>query len=140
MLVKVKGKGIKLNGKWCYKNEEVIIDEAEWEENKEYVDIIKDEEAEKLPQVPDKNDKDPEEIELLELRKKGKELGIKNAHFMGKEKLEQLIQEYENKKEEVSEDENTDGQNENTEDEDTDETKDGSDTDVGSNGESQPQE
>ena len=140
MLVKVKGKGVKLNGIWKYKNEEAEISETEWEENKEYVDIIKDDEGEKLPQVPDKNDKDPEETELLELRKKGKELGIKNAHFMGKEKLKQLIQEYENKKEEVSEDETKDGENENTEDGKQDETKDGSDTNVGNNGESTPQE
>ena len=124
MLVKVRGKGVKLNGIWKYKNEEAEISETEWEENKEYVDIIKDDEGEKLPQVPDKNDKDLEETELLELRKKGKELGIKNAHFMGKERLERLIQECENKKEDVSENE----------------TKNGSDIDVGSNGESTPQE
>ena len=136
MLVKVRGKGVKLNGIWKYKNEEAEISETEWEENKEYVDIIKDDEGEKLPQVPNKNDKDPEEKELIELRKKGKELGIKNAHFMGKEKLEQLIQEYENKKDEVSDDGAKGEKSENTEDE----TKDGSDTDVGSNGESTPQE
>ena len=117
MLVKVRGKGVKLNGIWKYKNEEAEISETEWEENKEYVDIIKDDEGEKLPQ-------------------KGKELGIKNAHFMGKEKLEQLIQEYENKKDEVSDDGAKGEKSENTEDE----TKDGSDTDVGSNGESTPQE
>ncbi len=132
MLVKVRGKGVKLNGIWKYKNEEAEISETEWEENKEYVDIIKDDEGEKLPQVPNKNDKDPEEKELIELRKKGKELGIKNAHFMGKEKLEQLIQEYENKKDEVSDDGAKGEKSENTED--------GSDTDVGSNGESTPQE
>ena len=130
MLVKVRGKGVKLNGIWKYKNEEAEISETEWEENKEYVDIIKDDEGEKLPQVPNKNDKDPEEKELIELRKKGKELGIKNAHFMGKEKLEQLIQEYENKKDEVSDDGAKGEKSENTED--------GSDTDVGSNGESTP--
>ena len=140
MLVRVKGKGVKLNGIWKYKNEETEIDETEWEENKEYVVIIKDDEGEKLPQVPDKNDKDLEETEIFELRKKGKELGIKNAHLMGKEKLEQLIHEYENKKEKVSKDGKKDGENKNTEDGKKDKTKDGSDIDVGSNGESTPQE
>lgn len=129
MLVKVKGKGVKLNGKWCYKEEEATINEAEWEENKEYLDIIKDDEGDKLPQVPE-ND----ENELLELRKKGKELGIKNAHLMGKEKLEQLIAEKD------GENPNSNEQNEYAKNEKVENTEDGNDTDVGSNGESSPQE
>ena len=95
MLIRVRGKGIKLNGKWCYKDEEVIIDEAQYEENKNYVDIIEDEEGETLPTVPETNDKDDDQIKLLELRTKAKELGIRNYHLMGKEKLEEQIAEKE---------------------------------------------
>lgn len=94
MLVKVKGKGVKLNGVWKYKNEEAEIDEIEYEENKEFLDIIEDEEGPKLPQVPGKPDEDNEN-ELQELRAKAKELGIKNYHLMGKEKLELAIEEKE---------------------------------------------
>ena len=95
MLVRVRGKGVKLNGVWKYKNEEVEIDEIEFEENKEYLDIIKDEETEKLPQIPNENDKDDEDEELLKLRKKAKELGIARANLMGEEKLRYLIAEKE---------------------------------------------
>lgn len=94
MLVKVKGKGVKLNGKWCYKGEMAEIDEIEYEENKKFLDIIEDEEGPKLPQVPGKPDEDDED-ELQELRLKAKELGIRNYHLMGKEKLELAIAEKE---------------------------------------------
>lgn len=94
MKVKVKGKGVKLNGIWIYKGEEAIIDEEQYEENKEFVDIIEDEEGPQLPQVPGKEDEDNKE-ELEELRAKAKELGVRNAHLMGKEKLEQAIAEKE---------------------------------------------
>lgn len=93
MIVRVKGKGVKLSGKWCYKNDEAVIDEVEYQENKDFIDIIKDEEGPKLPQVPNKDEKDPEEKELLELRAKAKELGIKNSHLMKKENLENAIAE-----------------------------------------------
>ena len=78
MLVRVRGKGVKLNGVWKYKNEEAEIDEIEFEENKEYLD-----------------DKDDEDEELLKLRKKAKELGIARANLMGEEKLRYLIAEKE---------------------------------------------
>lgn len=97
MIVKVKGKGVKLSGKWCFKNEEAEIDEVEYEKNKEYVDIIKEDVKEpQIPQVPNNNDQDEEEIQLQELRTKAKALGIKNAHLMKKENLEKLIAEKEN--------------------------------------------
>lgn len=96
MIVKVKGKGVKLSGKWCFKGEEAEIDEVEYEKNKEYVDIIKEDVKEpEIPQVPNKNDQDEEEIQLQELRAKAKKLGIRNSHLMGKEKLEQAIAEKE---------------------------------------------
>ena len=119
MLVRVKGKGLKLNKQWHYKGAEVEIEEAEYEKNKEHLDILKeDENTPQIPQVPGLEDKDDEEIELQELRKKGKELGIKNAHLMGKEKLEQAIAEKEapmfgEKTEETEESsENTESNNE----------------------------
>lgn len=96
MLVKVKGKGLKLNKQWHYKGAEVEIEEAEYEKNKEYLDILKEDASiPQVPQIPGADDKDEEEIKLQELRAKGKELGIKNAHLMGKEKLEQAIAEKE---------------------------------------------
>lgn len=95
MLVRVRGKGVKLNGKWCYKNDEAVIDEVEYENNKDFVDIIDDEEIEQLPEIPNEDEKDDEEIELKELKTKAKELGIKNAHLMKKETLEVLIAEKE---------------------------------------------
>lgn len=117
MKVKVKGKGVKLNGIWIYKGEEAIIDEEQYEKNKEFVDIIEDEEGPQLPQVPGKEDEDNED-ELQELRAKAKELGIRNYHLMGKEKLELAIAEKE------SENKNSaNNPNKNDTDVDNDETK-----------------
>lgn len=138
MLVKVKGKGVKLNGIWTYKGEEAVIDEEQYEKNKEFLDIIEDEEGPQLPQVPGKNDEDNEE-KLKELRAKAKELGIRNYHLMGIEKLEKAIEEKE---------ENTDSTDTNTDStEDKPDTKsDVDDTNVGDNvdgdetGEGNPQE
>lgn len=136
MKVKVKGKGVKLNGIWIYKGEEAIIDEEQYEENKEFVDIIEDEEGPQLPQVPGKEDEDNKE-ELQELRAKAKELGVRNAHLMGKEKLELAIAEKEKSTDENPDENNTDVDNEETE---------VGDTNVGDNaegeatGEGNPQE
>lgn len=114
MKIKVKGKGVKLSGKWCFKNEEVEIDEAEYEKNKEYVVIIKEDTQKPLePEIPGEDIK-LEELKIL--REKGKKLGIKNAHVMGKEKLEQLIEE---KEFELSETENETSQDTNTEQDST---------------------
>lgn len=93
--VRVKGEGVKLANRWCFINDEAIIDEATYENNKEFVDIIEDEEIEQLPEIPNEDEKDDEEIELQELRLQAKELGIKNAYLMKKEKLEKLIAEKE---------------------------------------------
>ncbi len=40
MIVKVKGAGVKLAGKWCFINETAEISKEEYENNKEYVEII----------------------------------------------------------------------------------------------------
>lgn len=40
--VRVKGPGVKLANRWCYINEEAIIDDLEYEKNKQYVDIIEE--------------------------------------------------------------------------------------------------
>lgn len=98
MKVRVKEEGIKLNGTWKFQGEEAVIDEEQYEKNKEFIDIIEDEEGPTLPQIPsgdEDNEKDAEEIELVELRKKAKELGVRNCHLMGKERLEQVIAEIE---------------------------------------------
>ena len=44
--VRVKGPGVKLKNKWCYIGDEAIIDEQEYEKNKEYIDVIEEIEAE----------------------------------------------------------------------------------------------
>lgn len=139
MKVKVKEEGIKLNGTWKFKGEEAVIDEEQYEKNKDFLDIIEDDEGPQLPQVPGKDDEDNED-ELKELRAKGKELGIKNAHLMGKEKLELAIAE-----KEKEEDDNPDNPDENNTDVDNEKT-DVTDNDAGDNaegeatGEGNPQE
>lgn len=141
MLVKVKGKGVKLNGIWKYKDETAEISDEEYEANKEYVDILEDEETSQLPQIPNKDDEDPAEKELQELKAKARELGIRNAHLMKKESLEAAIAEKEAPLFGAKLDENTE---ENPEE--TDKNTDGTDTNVGGNdegdttGESNPQE
>lgn len=53
MLVKVKGKAIKLNGRWCYKGETEEITLEQYEGKEKYLEIIEaDKEVEELPQVP----------------------------------------------------------------------------------------
>jgi len=141
MLVKVKGKGVKLNGIWTFKGEEAVIDEKQYEKNKEFVDIIQDEEGPKLPQIPNKDDEEPAEKELQELRAKARELKIRNAHLMKKESLEAAIAEKEAPLFGAKQDKNPEENQE-----ETDKNSDGTDTNVGSNdegdatGESNPQE
>lgn len=141
MLVKVKGKGVKLNGIWKYKDETAEINDEEYEVNKEYVDILEDEETSQLPQIPNRDDEEPAEKELQELRAKARELGIRNAHLMKKESLEAAIAEKEAPLFGTKQDENPEG---NPEGADT--NSDGADTNVGGNdegdatGESNPQE
>lgn len=53
MVVKVKGKAIKLNGRWCYKGETETISLEQYEGKEDYLEIIQaDKEVEELPQVP----------------------------------------------------------------------------------------
>ena len=55
--VRVKGEGVKLANKWCFINEEAIIDLEEYERNKEYVDIIEEiEEPKTDPEVLTSNE------------------------------------------------------------------------------------
>jgi len=55
--VRVKGEGVKLANRWCFINDEAIIDEEEFEKNKEYVDIIEKIENPKAdPEVPTFNE------------------------------------------------------------------------------------
>lgn len=92
MLVRVKGKGLKLNKEWCYKGAEVEIEEAEYEKNKDYLDVIEEKDDNTLiPEIPVSD----EEKELEELRTKAKELGIKNYYLMKIDTLKKLIDEKE---------------------------------------------
>ena len=50
--VRVKGEGVKLANRWCFINDEAIIDKEEYEKNKEYVDVIEEiEEPKEDPEV-----------------------------------------------------------------------------------------
>lgn len=101
--VRVKGEGVKLANKWCFIGDEVIIDEEEYEKNKEYVDVIEVIEETKAGGNPNSEEDDTgvgdnsEDEELEALREKAKELGIKNIHNMKKETLIAKIQEIEEK-------------------------------------------
>lgn len=141
MLVRVKEKGVKLSGKWCYKNDEREIDEVEYEKNKDFVDIIKEDIQEQIPQVPGEDDKDPEEIELQELRAKAKELGIRNYHIMKKENLEKAIENKTAPMFGTKPDTNSDNNTENPDETGNNEQNDGSSTnDSTNNNEENPEQ
>lgn len=84
MLVKVKGKAIKLNGRWCYKGETEEITLEQYEGKEKYLEIVKaDKEVEELPQVPgedvveeqsqEETEVDEEETEKVEEENQQKE-------------------------------------------------------------------
>lgn len=93
MKVQVKGIGVKLAGKWCYKGDIAEITEQEYNENEEYLVVLEGEKPKKVePKTPKK---DEEDTELKVLREKAKELGIRGANMMKKETLEAKIAEME---------------------------------------------
>ena len=73
--VSPKNVGIKLNGKWCFKNQETIISEEEYKLKKEFVDVLEDirETNERVIEIVVKD----ETIDLEEL-KKDLELYVEN--------------------------------------------------------------
>ena len=103
MIVKVKGKAVKLNGKWCYKGETENITLEQYEGKEKYLEIVEaDEEVEELPQVPgedvvEENQQEETEVdeELEELKEKAKSLDIKVTANMKKETIIKKIQEKE---------------------------------------------
>lgn len=122
MLVKVKGKAIKLNGRWCYKGETEEITLEQYEGKEKYLEIVKaDKEVEELPQVPGEdvveeqsqeetevNEEETEKVEeenqqeetevdeeLEALKEKAKSLDIKVTANMKKETIIKKIQEKE---------------------------------------------
>ena len=132
--VRVIGPGVKLANKWCYINDEAIIDEKELEKNKEYVEVIEKIEEPKEPTIPENpnpdgdekdgsdtndgtndkgensgdNQKDDNEAEEMEaLKEKAKELGINVTHNMKKETIIKKIEEAEAK---AGENPNPDGE------------------------------
>lgn len=48
MIVKVKGAGVKLAGKWCFKDEATEVNKEEYEENKEYVEVIQEDKKQEV--------------------------------------------------------------------------------------------
>lgn len=103
MIVKVKGVGVKLAGKWCFINETAEISKEEYENNKEYVEIIQEDITEpENPEGEQNNNSDintsvniEKDIELEELKEKAKELGINITHNMKKETIMKKIEESE---------------------------------------------
>ena len=103
MIVKVKGVGVKLAGKWCFKNQTAEISKEEYENNKEYVEIIqKDIEEPKNPEGELNNGSDTnnstinegdKDEELETLKEEAKKLGINVTHNMKKETIIKKIEE-----------------------------------------------
>lgn len=108
MKVQVKGIGVKLAGKWCYKGDIAEITEEEYSENEKYLIVLEGATPKKTEQKTQK--KDEEDTELKVLREKAKELGIRGANMMKKETLEAKIAEME-KKIENPDDEEDPGEN-----------------------------
>lgn len=116
MIVKVKGAGVKLAGKWCFKNETVEISKEEYKNNKEYVEVIQEDiEESKNPEGElnngsDTNDgainegensgEDNKDEELETLKEEAKKLGINVTHNMRKDTIIKKIEEINVKKEE----------------------------------------
>lgn len=94
MIVKVKGKAVKLNGKWCYKGETENITLEQYEGKEKYLEIVEaDEEVEELPQVPG------EDVIEDELQEEKTEVDEKEEN----EKVENEKVEEENQQEEKQE-------------------------------------
>ena len=53
--VRVKGPGVKLNNVWRYINEEAIIGEVQYEDNKEYVEVIEEIEENQNTKLDEEN-------------------------------------------------------------------------------------
>lgn len=98
--VRVKGPGIKLNNVWCYINEEAIIDEAQYEDNKEYIEVIeeieenaniKSKEEDKSTNASNTNTvNNEEEISKEELEENNKE-NSKNSEENDEKEDEELV-------------------------------------------------
>ena len=109
MIVKVKGAGVKLAGKWHFKNQIAEISKEEYENNKEYIEVIQEDiEQPKNPEGElnngtDINDgtideegnsgEDNKDEELEILKEEAKKLGINVTHNMKKETIIKKIEE-----------------------------------------------
>lgn len=128
--VRVKGPGVKLNNVWCYINEEAIIDEVQYEENRDYVEVIEEIEEPKIKSTQEvgtdidvgtNEEKSPEkntEVEdegLEALKERAKKLGINVTHNM---KKETIIRKIEKKEAEEDEKQNPGGEQANSVDKD----------------------
>lgn len=116
MIVKVKGVGVKLAGKWCFKNQTAEIGKEEYENNKEYVEVIQEDIEEpknpegELNNGSDTNDgtinegensgEDNKDEELEALKEEAKKLGINVTHNMRKDTIIKKIEEVNVKSEE----------------------------------------
>lgn len=114
MIVKVKGVGVKLAGKWCFVNETAEINKEEYENNKEYVEVIQEDIKEPENSEGELNnnsnintntetDDFEEDKELETLKEKARKLGINVTHNMKKETIIKKIEETESKEPENSE-------------------------------------
>lgn len=91
MKVKVTGAGLKLAGKWHFIDEIVEINKEEYERNKDYVEVVE----ENNNQNPEGNQNSNEDEELEKLIEQAKGLGIRNVRNMKKETLIAKIKETE---------------------------------------------
>ena len=105
--VRVKGPGVKLNNVWRYINEEAIIDEAQYEENKEHVEVIEEiEENTNIDKITLRVKKSNEEIQKEENQKQN---DIQQKLVKEVQKIKK-VQIGENKTENKNEDENLSAQ------------------------------
>lgn len=95
--VRVKGPAIKLQGQWKFKGETAKIEQKEYDENKDYLEVIKGEvkQNNNIQKNAINNQNNNNGPTLTELREKAKDLGIKGANKMGKEELITKIEEAE---------------------------------------------
>lgn len=106
--VRVKGPAVKLQGIWKFIDETAEIEQEEYDANKDYLEVISGEVKNKKTEP--QNPSGDEDKELLALREKAKDLGIKGAHNMKKENLIEKIEEAEKANNSGTDDEGNEGE------------------------------
>lgn len=100
--VRVKGPGVKLNNVWRYINEEAIIDEVQYEDNKEYVEVI-EEIAENSNTKPEQENKSTDVSNTNPVNNEGEEIPKEDLKENNKENSEENPEESEENNEKEDE-------------------------------------